>query len=481
MKARKLPSPTPPEDGGQKALFRLPDEIRELHAAYQTNKPGVSDPEAVFHEKQQRQDEALGEILAITASLIEKKGAVTQPALVTRRLADLFDTPRMEVRLLDGCDAQPGRPLFVVADHALKDELCIGDVVVLSREGSSIIDIDNKLGRSGQNATVIEINPAHDFRYELELEGDNHISRRMDAIAWERLDPPPAVGDRVKVMGGVIYSYAPRESASRFRKNAWRDDLDITDLCGTVPRRTCSLILSRVHRWFHAETYPKRSKRFSKSDTILLYGPPGVGKTWTVTVAWSMTQQAYNNGKEQVAFLVTEGSAVEGALVGSGPAALRELRSLAKQALSQGKLPMTFINEGGSLLRSREVQGMMLDGGSSLSTLEKFLAMLSGPDEIPGIVIVDLNMEKNLDEATRQRFQCVSYPHIDQATLMDQMFRSAFDKERDLFEGPWDAIRAALMSALATPVGTVPPLRERDSGVPQPRGPLHLHLRGTGP
>jgi hypothetical protein len=294
----------------------------------------------------------------------------------------------------------------------------------------------------------------HALPFELELEGEAQLFRRIEAMPWERLTPLPSVGDRVRVMGGVIHGYAPTESVSRFKVNP-RKDLDRTDLHGSVPRRTLDLILSKVHRHFHGDLYPPRSRRFSDRDALLLYGGPGVGKTWTVTVAWSMLDKAYNNGKEQVSFFMTEGAAVEGSLVGSGPKTLREIRSCAKKAASEGKLPITFINEAGSLLRNREIQGMQLDAGSSLSTHEQFLAMLSGPDEIPGLLIADLNTEKSLDEATRQRFTCVAYPHIDRAVLVDQMFRGAFLKERDLFEGDWQEMRCGLMGALDAVIGSV--------------------------
>ncbi|RJR29420.1 MAG: AAA family ATPase [Desulfobacteraceae bacterium] len=436
------------------SFYDLPGNIRELHGIYLANRPRKEDPLEVFQGKQARQDKAVEEILGITASAMEQKGSVTQPAVVTRRLPALFDKSRFEVRPLDRVEAALGRPLFVMADAGLKDEILIGDVVVLTANGGRIIDVDRAMLRSGENATVVAVRPDQDFPFEIELEGDGHLSRRIEALGWERLAPPPGVGDRVKVMGGVIHAFAPKESAGRFKKIP-REDLDNSDLHGSVPNRTLELILTKVDRYFHREKYPPRSNRYSDQEAILLYGPPGVGKTWTITVAWSILNRKYNNGKERIVFLGIEGSAIEGSLVGSGPRALRELRGLAKQAVSEGRLPITFINEAGSLLRSREMQGMMLDGGSSLSTHEQFLSMLSGPDEIPGIILVDLNLEKLLDEATRQRFQTVAYPHIDKVTFVERMFKTAYQKESGLFEGSWDEIRRGLMSALNVTIGTV--------------------------
>ena len=443
------------DDTGPKALYRLPDDIRKLYESYRCNRPGLQAAAEEFEEKQARQDKAVRKMMDITTSLIQQKGSVSQPALVTRCLAPLFNSPRFEVRSLDRGDALPGRPLFVAADPVLENQLQIGDVVVLSGDGARIIDLDNDLRRSGETATVIGVHADQDFPDELELQGDGHLNQRLDAMKWERLQPDPAIGDRVKVMGGFIHAYAPGESASRFVKNPWRDDLDIYDLHGTVPRRTLKLILSRADKFFNREKYPQPDQRFAPRDALLVYGYPGVGKTWTVTVAFSILQRHYNNGRDRVVFIVSEGSAIEGSLVGSGPRALREIRSLAKKVFSEGKLPITFINEAGTLLRSRQVQGMMLDGGSSLSTHEQFLSMLSGPDEIPGVVIVDLNMEKILDEATRQRFTCVAYPHIDRAVLVDQMFKTAWQKNPGLFDGDWQAVRAAVLASLDTVIGTV--------------------------
>jgi len=128
---------------------------------------------------------------------------------------------------------------------------------------------------------------------------------------------------------------------------------------------------------------------------------------------------------------------------------------LAKKAFSEKQLPITFINEAGSLLRSREIQGQMLDGGSSLATHEQFLALLSGADPIPGHVIVDLNRQGSLEEATRQRFQCIAFPQITREIFVDHMFRCAVKKEEEMFEGEWEKMRPAVTASLDTVIGTV--------------------------
>jgi len=214
------------------------------------------------------------------------------------------------------------------------------------------------------------------------------------------------------------------------------------------------VILAAAHRHLNPRLYLPRASQYEK-DYILLYGYPGTGKTHTANVAFSILQRKYNNGTEKIVFLVAEGSAIESSLVGSGPKTLRDIRAAAKKASSEGKLAMTFINEAGALLRSREMQAQQLDGGSSLSTHEQFLALTSGPDPISGILISDLNTEKLLDEATRQRFLCIGYPHIDASTMVEQMFKSAFLKQRAAFEGDWDEAREALVRALDTPIGSI--------------------------
>jgi hypothetical protein len=446
----------PPVGSRQGSFFSLPENVQELHKVYQENRPSREDPPDIFNAKRLNQDRAMQELSGIAAYLFDQKGSVTQPALVMRPLEPILDKPRFEVRFLDRADAELGRPLFVTADQALAADILIGDIVVLSGDGGRIIDVDPHMLRSGESGIVIAIHFEQDFPFEVELERDGHLNARIGALKWERLQPEPSVGDSVKVMGGVIHCYAPSDTTgSRFKKNPWRDDLYETDLHGAVPRSAMRLLLAHADRCLHPHRYPPRSNRIAGREAILLYGPPGVGKTWTVTVAWSILQRHYNNGKERIVFLSTEGSAIEGALVGSGPKALREIRGLAKKAVSESKLPITFVNEAGSLLRSREIQGQMLDGGSSLSTHEQFLSMLSGPDEIPGILVVDLNMEKMLDEATRQRFTCIAYPHIDREVLVEHMFKTAYQKERDLFEGGWEEVRRSLTDALDTVVGTV--------------------------
>ena len=444
-----------PSEEFDSSFFKLPEEVQKLHNEYTENRPRREDPEEVFATKVRRQDQAERGILDITAYVIEQKGNVTQPALAMRRMDPLFDKPRFEVRFLDRGDAEPGRPLFVTADPALQGEILIGDVVVLSADGGRIIDVDAKMLRTGDYGTVAAVRMDQDFPYEVELEGEGRPSSKVCARKWERLDPAPSVGDRVKVMGGIIHAYAPTEVVSTAFKKIPRDDLSDSDLHGAVPRMTLRLLESMVDRWFHPDQYPPRKSRVSTGNAFMLYGPPGVGKTFTVEVLRSKLHRQYNNGKERIVFLEVEGAAVEESLVGSGPKKLRELRSLAKKAFSEKQLPITFINEAGSLLRSREIQGQMLDGGSSLATHEQFLALLSGADPIPGHVIVDLNRQGSLEEATRQRFQCIAFPQITREIFVDSMFQCAVKKEEEMFEGDWEKIRPSVIASLDTVIGSV--------------------------
>ena len=437
------------------SFFKLPEEVQKLHNEYTENRPRKEDPEEVFAMKVRKQDQAERGILDITAYVIEQKGNVTQPAIAMRRTDPFFDKPRFEVRFLDRGDAEPGRPLFVTADPSLQDEILIGDIVVLSADGGRIIDVDAKMLRTGDYGTVAAVRMEQDFPYEVDLEGEGRPSSKVCALKWERLNPAPGVGDRVKVMGGIIHAYAPTEVVSTRFKKIPRDDLCGSDLHGTVPQLTLRLLESIVDRWFNPDQYPPRTRRLSNRNALLLYGPPGVGKTFTVEVLRSILHRQYNNGRERIIFLESEGASIEGSLVGSGPKALRELRSLAKKAVSENQLPITFINEAGSLLRSREIQGQMLDGGSSLATNTQFLSLLSGPDEIPGILIADLNNQHTLEEATRQRFQCIAFPHIDQGVFVDHMFESAVKKEEGLFDGGWEQNRPAVIASLDTVIGSV--------------------------
>jgi hypothetical protein len=435
-------------------LFELPESLQQTFFNYQANRPVYGDSLETFQEKIDEQERSVAEVFNITASLIQQRGSVSQPAMVIRPLTPLFDKPRYEVRsIMERADAELGRPLFVVADPGLEGEIEAGDIVVISADGSMVIDVDKEFKRGGESGVVTKIlEDCHQFPFEVELEGE--ASRRVGAIKWARLAATPNVGDRVKVMGGIIHSFAPPDTYSSFRKEP-RTDLDRSDLHGLVPQMTLRQMEKEAHRYFHPEEYPKRSGRFDNGKYFLLYGPAGVGKSWTVVVLWSILANRYNNGTEKVVFLYTEGTSIEGSLVGSGPKNLRELRTQAKRAVEQGKLPVCFVNEAGSLLRDRKVQGMQLDGGSSIATHEQFLAMLSGPDEIPGILIVDLNTEKTLDEATRQRFSCIGYPHIDRATFVDRMFKGAYERERELFSEEWGDCRAALVESLETSIGTV--------------------------
>jgi len=436
-------------------LYKLPNNIKKIHKTYQVNKPSLADndPE-IFGAKQKEQDIAMKALEGLAVSLMKQQGSVSQPAIVIRIMEPFLGSCRLEIRSSDR-GAEMGRAVFVSGDLALQDELCVGDVVVLTSDGSQVIDVDNNFLRAGEIAPVREIHTDQDFPYVLELDNEGYGSRYVEALKWGRLECEPRVGDRVKVLCGTIHAFAPGEACNRF-KIIPRDDLDRSDLHGAVPNYALNMILARVDRKFNRKIYPPTG-RFGNNDAFFFYGPPGIGKTFSVTVASSMLHRKYNNNGngEQIVFLRVEGSAIEGSLVGSGPKTLRDIRSAAQQADEEGKLPIVFINEAGSLLRSREVQNMQLDGGSSLSTHEQFLAMLSGPNMIPGIVLIDLNLEKLMDEATRQRFMCIPFPPISTETFVDRMFKTTIEKEQALFQENWKNYRQALMKSLDTAIGTV--------------------------
>jgi len=248
----------------------------------------------------------------------------------------------------------------------------------------------------------------------------------------------------------MIHGFGSKESSSRFEITP-RDDLVRTDLHGKVQQKILDELLSYAHWYFNKNLYPSAPQRFCSKNIWLLFGLPGMGKTFTVQVASAILDNTYG---QRIVFLRAEGSSIDGAVVGSGPAALREITSMAQKAVREGKLPFIFINEGGSLIRSREMQGMQLDGGSSLSTHTHFLTMLSGPNEVPGILVIDLNTEKEVDEATRQRCNCVEVPPIDRYVMRD-MFLRFFDEHPDIFEGVQEDAAAALQSSLDTEIGTV--------------------------
>ena len=60
-----------------------------------------------FQEKIDEQERSVAEVFEITASLIQQRGSVSQPAMVIRPLTPLFDKPRYEVRsIMERADAE---------------------------------------------------------------------------------------------------------------------------------------------------------------------------------------------------------------------------------------------------------------------------------------------------------------------------------------------------------------------------------------
>lgn len=126
---------------------------------------------------------------------------------------------------------------------------------------------------------------------------------------------------------------------------------------------------------------------------ILLWGPPGNGKTMLARIAASVLGTIYN--REEAEVLIVNGPSIQQAYVGETEKKIRQLYSYAKEyKLAYGHPLVIFFDEADSLFPNRD-RGYRYEA-SQVATL---LAEMDGVDESGALTILATNRPAAIDEA----------------------------------------------------------------------------------
>jgi len=163
--------------------------------------------------------------------------------------------------------------------------------------------------------------------------------------------------------------------------------------------KTIGTIRQEVEEPFlHREIFEKYGRKPAKG--ILLYGPPGCGKTMVAkSIAYSLAQ-SFSEGKTSVDghFIKIDGPEILDKWVGNSEATIRRIYEAARETASESASPViVFIDEAESVLKTRGT-GISTDVYDSI--VPQFLAEMDGLNGSYNVItVLATNREDMIDSA----------------------------------------------------------------------------------
>lgn len=253
----------------------------------------------------------------------------------------------------------------------------------------AIVDIikvgatDNSMGD-----IVTALKPGSNFEVEVEWQGTSRI------VIFSPDLKSPEIGDRLLVdvdCNIVIRNMGLDESKFSFHGTtgvSW-DQIGGLELAKEALQEAIEL------PFLHAELYKRYNKKPIKG--VLLYGPPGCGKTMLAKAAATSLSKLHERSQADTGFIYVKGPELLNKYVGNTEAQVRSLFAQArKHHKNHGYPAVIFIDEADALLSARGSRhGMGIEG----TVVPQFLAEMDGLDETGALVLLATNRPDSLDSA----------------------------------------------------------------------------------
>jgi proteasome-associated ATPase len=250
----------------------------------------------------------------------------------------------------------------------------------------SIVDILSLDDWTGDIAFAVKAGKGGEV--EVEWQGNGRIARYSNKIK------APEPGDRLMMDGGgqvAIRNLGPDESHFQFNGTTgvtWDDIGGLQDA-----KEALIEAVELPHRY--AELYRNYNKKGTKG--VLLYGPPGCGKTMLAKAA--ATSVATSLGKKQVdtGFIYVKGPEILNSYVGNTEATIRSLFARArKHKKLHGYPAVILLDEADAILGKR---GSHANTGMEHTVVPQFLSEMDGLDDSAAIMLLATNRPDTLDSA----------------------------------------------------------------------------------
>jgi proteasome-associated ATPase len=316
---------------------------------------------------------------ALEAIAILKK--VSQPPLVYATITG-FNDQTADVSLTNGTS------YVVNFDPRLRNQLGLGKTARLSPETMAIVGIEGKI-QTTSASVVREVLP--DGRVKVEYTGG------VDRVVQTSV--PVKAGDKILVDVGfnvVLESFGKEASAYHVDKVPEVPWSAIGGLEATIEDIKTTIELPFTHRDLYAK-FPH--KKLAKG--ILLYGPPGCGKTMLgkgIAYNLALRKKQRDGGELNGYFLYAAGPEFLQKYVGTGEEKVREMFGCARETAAKNGDPVViFIDEPEAVLRNR---GSGISSDAPDSIVNQFLVEMDGLKPLDNIVVLfATNRPEMLDSA----------------------------------------------------------------------------------
>lgn len=282
------------------------------------------------------------------------------------------------VILFDGKQLEVDLPIGIPVES--------GDTVKVSADTSQIIDVVHSVIQ-GQISTVVQVLENNTCEIE-------HTSGRR-VISVGRFVDELEKGDRIVLDASdnvIVQNLGKKEDRFQFMDAT---NISWADIGGLQEAKR--LMIETIEFPYK---YPDIHKHYNKKPVkgVLLYGPPGCGKTLLAKATATSIAAIHNGGKSLPSgFLYVKGPEILSRWVGDAEATIRQLFARARAHKQEHGFPaVIFIDEAEAILRKR---GSGLSSDMESTIVPMFLAEMDGLNETGAITILATNRPDVLDPA----------------------------------------------------------------------------------